>query len=125
MASTRHGWRVLTAILQIAALVLLALPVQAAGHRHAALHHHAAPAAHAPAMLPHDGVAASDTDETRNGLHAACWLGCCACHALLDTASAAPLRAGWVASRLPTPAPDAARPGAWPEALPEPPRTDA
>lgn len=118
----------MAAILQIVALVLFALPPtaqaegpRAEGHGHGAPAHHeriAGPSAHA-AMSPE---AALTPDAPPDG-HGPCWLGCCTCHAFVEAFSPVVLRAGRIAARLPKPAQEAARRGAWPEALPEPPRT--
>ena len=138
MSPNRHGWRLLTAILQIAAFVLFVLPApaQAAAHRHAGLH---APVEHALAEHRHahdhgqaadhgqvsaDRTAADRAEAAHDpaGGHDACWLGCCSCHAFVEAAPVAPARTAWTARRLALPAPDATRPDAAPEALPEPPR---
>ena len=128
MRSNRHGWRLLTAILQIAAFVLFVLPApgQAAVHRHAGLHaalDHAA-VVQAPEHR-HTAAERAETVPDPQGGHDTCWLGCCSCHAFVEVLPVAPARSGWIARRLPVPAPDAARPDTGPEALPEPPRPRA
>lgn len=130
MRPTLHGWRMLTAILQIAAFVLFVLPApaQAAVHRHAGLHAalEQAAAEHGHTVLATDSATdQADAVPDAGGGHDTCWLGCCSCHAFVGAAPVAPMRTAWTARRLPVPAPDAARPDATPEALPEPPRHDA
>ncbi|MGV7032510.1 hypothetical protein [Methylobacterium symbioticum] len=127
MNPTLHGWRMLTAILQIAAFVLFVLPApaQAAVHRHAGLHaaldQAAAEHGHAVSVTDSATDLADAAPDAGSG-HDTCWLGCCSCHAFVGATPVAPAVASWTAQRLPVPAPEAARPDAAPGILPEPPR---